>query len=191
MKKEEREDERLAKAAQLAEREAGLTVEERKKLRPRKREKGEQVEPGIWTALVLRDGAWQWEKGDGYIAEVSYRDTHTRQRVRERKHFNRLDLARAWIQTEKSDAIRGIIEKKKKKSESVTFGKFAEEYLKAWTQERKDSTADREGRRIRGALISQFGHSPCTRSPESRLRTTSPGDGRSSRSLRPTGSLSV
>lgn len=90
-KLKEREAQRQAKAAQLAEREAALSQEDRKKRRPRKREKGERVEPGIWTTLVLKDG--QWEKGDGYIAEVNYRDPHTGQRQREWRPFNRLDLA--------------------------------------------------------------------------------------------------
>ncbi len=138
----------------------------------RKRKKGERVEPGVWKALVWREydeggaeasggkekkGTWTWEKGDGYVAEVHYRDPTTGQKRREWKSFNRLDLAQEWRRAQKTDATRGTIRGRKKKVEPILFKKFAEEYLKAWRQERKDSTADREERRIEGVLTPHFG----------------------------------
>jgi integrase len=125
---------------------------------PRNRKKGEKVERGIWKALVLRDGLWTWEKGDGYIAEVHYQDAHTRQRKREWKSFNRLDVAREWRSAQKTDADRGQIRGKEKKAKPILFKKFADEYLKAWKQERKASTADREERRVDGVLVEHFGN---------------------------------
>ena len=63
------------------------------------RKKGKQKEPGIWEAL----------DGKGYIAEVSYTDTETGQRVREKETTNRLDDAQAWQKSRKVDALRGEI----------------------------------------------------------------------------------
>jgi integrase len=84
----------------------------------------------------------------------------TGQRRREWRSFNRLDLAREWRQAQKTDATRGAIRGRKKKAEPIPFKKFAEEYLKAWRQERKESTADREERRLQGSLTPHFGDMP-------------------------------
>jgi len=110
--------------------------------------------------LVWKGKGWRSEKGDGYIAEVSYRDPQTGQRVREWKSFNRLDLAQEWRRVQKTDAVRDQIRGRKKKAEPILFKIFAEEYLKAWGPEKKPGTARREEIRIRGSLVPHFGDMP-------------------------------
>ena len=86
-------------------------------------QKGQKVEEGIWRLADSKD----------YLAEVTVRDPHTGQRIRERKTVNRLDLARAWIRTKKADADRDKIQDRKK----ITlrpFSAFADEYLEKWSK---------------------------------------------------------
>ena len=116
------------------------------KTEPVYRDKAKTIkEPGIWR---LADG--------GYLAEVSYADPHTGKRIRERKTTHRLDLAQEWIRARKTDALRGEVTRKKKR-DVVLFEKFAKEYFKAWSLERKPSTAEREKRRIEGEINPHFG----------------------------------
>ncbi len=113
------------------------------------RKKGKQKEPGIWEAL----------DGKGYIAEVSYTDTETGQRVREKETTNRLDDAQAWQKSRKVDALRGEITRKKKKGVKL-FKDFSVEYYRAWSQNRKPSHYQREKRRIEFELTPYFGNKP-------------------------------
>ncbi len=139
----------------------------------RKRKKGEKVEPGIWKALVWREcdegdsekgkekkGVWSWEKGDGYIAETTYIDPRTSKRKREWKSFNRLDLARTWIQAKKTDAMRGEI-RGRDKITPRPFDAFAEEYLEKWSKvKKKPSTFRRDGTTVNVHLKPHFGSEP-------------------------------
>lgn len=112
-------------------------------------QKGKKIEEGIWRLADSKD----------YLAEVTYRDPVTRQRIRERKTTNRLEIAQAFIRTKKADADRGKIQGRKK-VEPVLFKTFAGEYLKAWGPEKKPGTAKREEIRVRGSLVPHFGDMP-------------------------------
>ena len=109
-------------------------------------EKGKQMEPGIWR---LKDSKL-------YLAEVSYSDSHTGKRIRERKTVHRLDLAQKWIKTRKADALRGEITRQKKR-DVVLFKNFADEYFKTWSLDCKTHTINGERNRINNQLKPYFG----------------------------------
>jgi site-specific recombinase XerD len=100
-------------------------------------EKGERVEPGIWR-LKVKDGTL-------YLVEVNYFDARTRRRYRERKTTHRLDLAREWRQSRKTDALRGEIRRKKDRHGAISFDRYANEYMEKWSAvEKRASTQKRE-----------------------------------------------
>ena len=111
--------------------------------------KGEKVEPGIWAL----------KGGRGYIAEVSVTDPHTLVRVRRCRTVNRLDMARKWRESCKTDALRGEIERRKK-VDVVPFSQCADEYLASWSLKRKASTVHHETNRIEGILKPYFKRKP-------------------------------
>lgn len=115
---------------------------------PAKDKKGKKVETGIWQNAT----------GKGYIAEVSYRDPITRERVRKLKTISRIDLAREWRQAAKVDALRG--ELSKKTTRNVLFRDFAKEYLVSWGLNRKASTVRTETNRVNNILVPHFGAKP-------------------------------
>ena len=108
---------------------------------------------------VREAGLWKAKDGKGYIAEVSYIDPHTHQRVREMKRTHRLDLAREWRQTKKADALRGEVTRRKKRN-VILFKDFADEYFKQWSLDRKASTVYGEKNRIDTILKPHFGSKP-------------------------------
>ncbi|MBT7912355.1 hypothetical protein HN588_00440, partial [Candidatus Bathyarchaeota archaeon] len=94
------------------------------------KEKGEKVEPGIW----------QHPSGKGYVVEVSYQDHQTGRRVRKWKWIHRIDLAREWRQSQKTDALRDEVRKKKDERPNIKFDKFGREYLEKWSKIKKKAT---------------------------------------------------
>jgi integrase len=90
-------------------------------------DKGRKIEPGIWR---LKDGG-------GYLADISHTDQVTGQRIRDRRSFHRLDLAREWRQTRRADALRGEIRRVKDKPKPVRFDELAKEYLETWSKLKK------------------------------------------------------
>jgi len=101
---------------------------------PQNSKKGKQVEQGIWHR----------PSGGGYLAEVTLRDLLTGRRIRKIKSTNRLDLARQWIQTQKTDAIRSEIRRTKER-EVKPFRHYAKEYLECWSKvEKAASTYGRD-----------------------------------------------
>ena len=110
-------------------------------------DKGRRIEPGIWR---LKDGG-------GYLADISRADAHTGQRIRERKTFHRLDLAREWRQTRRADSLRGEIRKEKNKSKPVRFDELAEEYLENWSKVKKKPSSHKRDIVSLKALGATFG----------------------------------
>ena len=123
--------------------------------------KGERVEPGIWR----RDG------GKGYIVEVNVRDVETVERIRRRRTFPRLDLAREWRDRTKVEGLMGEIRKEKRKR--ITFAALAEEYLQWWGPKRSPSFVRAETTKIEKGFNPEFGtrylHSLTRRDLESYL----------------------
>ena len=96
--------------------------------------KGAQVEAGIWRRL----------DGNGYVAEINFKDSQTGRRIREQKTVHRLDLAREWRQTRKADALRGEVRRKLERPVRP-FSVFGDEYLENWSKvEKQQSTYVRD-----------------------------------------------
>ena len=74
-------------------------------------QKGKKVEEGICRLADSKE----------YLAEVTYRDPHTRKRIRERKTVSRLDLARGRIRSRKTDADRREIRRDRKRGAPRPF----------------------------------------------------------------------
>ena len=111
------------------------------------RNRGERVETGIW----------QGADGQGYVAEVSYRDPQTGRRVREVRRINRLDLARDWRHKRREDALRGELDRRKGAGRAPCFGAFAGEYLESWSKVEKAVSSYERDRTSLKHLRAYFG----------------------------------
>ena len=89
--------------------------------------KGQRIEPGIWRHTG----------GKGYICEVSYSDLDKGRRRRITRTINRLDDARDWRQSLKTDALRGEIRRREDTPKPMTFSALADEYLEIWSKTKK------------------------------------------------------
>jgi len=96
-----------------------------------KRQKGERVESGVWKHPT----------GKGYIAEVSFPDPQTGKRVRKQRWIHRLDLAREWRESQKTDALRGEVRRRTNERQPRAFDQFADEYLENWAKVKKRPTS--------------------------------------------------
>ena len=94
------------------------------------KEKGKRLEPGIW----------RHPSGKGYVAEVSYQEPQTEKRVRKWKWIHRIDLAREWRQSQKTDALRGEVRRKKGECTQRRFDQSADEYLDKWSRIEKEKS---------------------------------------------------
>tara|TARA_Y100000588_G_scaffold189415_1_gene203353 strand:- start:16128 stop:16418 length:291 start_codon:yes stop_codon:yes gene_type:complete len=92
--------------------------------------KGDKVESGIWKLEGRRD----------YLVEVSYSDPDSGRRVRKRKTANRLDLARRWRDSIKTDGLRGEILKRPKRK-PLRFSDYSQEYLEVWSRNEKKASS--------------------------------------------------
>ena len=107
--------------------------------------KGERVEAGICRCVGKK----------GYLVDVSIRDVETEQRIRRRRTFPRLDLAREWRDRTRVDGLKGEIRREKQKR--ITFADFAEEYLRWWGPKRRPSFVAAETTKIKKGFNPVFG----------------------------------
>jgi len=118
------------------------------------RNKGEKVEG--------ETGIWKDARGSGYVAEVSYRDPRTGARVRELKRTNRLDLAKDWRVKRREDALRGDLERTRRRTQPKAFASFADEYLESWSKVHKRPSSHKRDELSVRHLKEHFGRKPIT-----------------------------
>ena len=120
--------------------------------------KVQKVETGIWLIasseedrdrlqeLLRSEDKKQRRKAmrGPYLADVSCLEPGTGKRNRERRTFNRLDLAIEWRKSWLTDAHRREI-RREKKQRAMPFDTFASEYLENWSKvEKKENSYKRD-----------------------------------------------
>ncbi|MDP6040430.1 MAG: tyrosine-type recombinase/integrase, partial [Candidatus Latescibacteria bacterium] len=101
------------------------------------RNKGEQAKDRNGRVLT---GVWHQAHGDGFVAEVSFKDPHTGKRARTMRRFNRRDLAVDWRNNQMEGGLRVELDRQKSKGRSMRFNALTVEYLEWSSTEKKESS---------------------------------------------------
>jgi len=101
------------------------------------REKGEKAKDRNGKELT---GVWKKANGDGFIAEVSFKESSTGKRARIMNRFNRKDSAVDWRIHQVEEGLKGELDRQKKKGRNVKFHELVTEYLE-WSRSNKKASS--------------------------------------------------